>query len=447
MKNPGFLKDACSAFGGHIIVGLDAKDGKVATDGWSKLTGHEVVDLGKKFEDYGVESIIYTDIGRDGMLSGINIDATVKLAQALSIPVIASGGLSNLADIEQLCAVESEGVEGVICGRADLLGRPGLCRGAGARGRTGRRRLVRSRRFQRSIAGRGVLSTLAIANYRSLRQLLVPLGRPHHRDRPQWRAANPALPRDAAVGRDCQWRRDPFAGAQGGLSSTLWAGAESFSAAVLRGEVPVQGTRRIAPVNLRLGTLRGCRHDEFGYAVDIGASGAAPNSLRPRRKSSAKPSGAGPILRPATQLVDRKGGALRTHDEAGRWAAIGRPLPAFASMITEYVDPRGAPEMLTLREQMRSWRFYDQNRRTPDAPARWPAAAARSHAACWPTTALGSRLLRCRSVSGEIGDSGRSDRAVDDAFPGAQVESAHGRGRRLRNPHAPALASPRPDGG
>jgi phosphoribosylformimino-5-aminoimidazole carboxamide ribotide isomerase len=81
-----------------------------------------VVDLGKKFEDYGVESIIYTDIGRDGMLSGINIDATVRLAQALSIPVIASGGLSNMADIEQLCAVQDEGVEGVICGRAIYSG-------------------------------------------------------------------------------------------------------------------------------------------------------------------------------------------------------------------------------------------------------------------------------------------------------------------------------------
>jgi len=122
VKNPGFLKDACSAFGGHIIVGLDAKDGKVATDGWSKLTGHEVVDLAKKFEDWGVESIIYTDIGRDGMLSGININATVKLAQALTIPVIASGGLGSMADIDQLCAVESEGVEGVICGRAIYSG-------------------------------------------------------------------------------------------------------------------------------------------------------------------------------------------------------------------------------------------------------------------------------------------------------------------------------------
>ena len=122
VKNPGFLKDACSAFGGHIIVGLDAKDGKVATDGWSKLTGHEVVDLAKKFEDWGVESIIYTDIGRDGMLSGINIEATVRLAQALKIPVIASGGLSNIQDIEALCAVEKEGVEGVICGRSIYTG-------------------------------------------------------------------------------------------------------------------------------------------------------------------------------------------------------------------------------------------------------------------------------------------------------------------------------------
>ena len=122
VKNPGFLKDACSAFGGHIIVGLDAKDGKVATDGWSKLTGHEVVDLAKKFEDWGVESIIYTDIGRDGMLSGINIEATVRLAQALSIPVIASGGLAGMEDIERLCAVEDEGVAGVICGRAIYSG-------------------------------------------------------------------------------------------------------------------------------------------------------------------------------------------------------------------------------------------------------------------------------------------------------------------------------------
>jgi len=118
VKNPGFLQEACLAFGGHIMVGLDAKDGKVATDGWSKLTGHEVIDLAKKYEDYGVEAIIYTDIGRDGMLQGINIEATQKLAQAVSIPVIASGGLTSLADIDALCAIEEDGVMGVIAGRA-----------------------------------------------------------------------------------------------------------------------------------------------------------------------------------------------------------------------------------------------------------------------------------------------------------------------------------------
>ena len=118
VKNPGFLHDACVAFPGHIIVALDAKDGKVATDGWSKMTGHDVVDLAKKFEDYGVEAVLYTDIGRDGMLNGVNVEATVKLAQALRIPVIASGGIADLKDIDRLCAVEDEGIMGAITGRA-----------------------------------------------------------------------------------------------------------------------------------------------------------------------------------------------------------------------------------------------------------------------------------------------------------------------------------------
>ena len=118
VKNPGFLHDACGAFPGNIIVGLDARDGKVATDGWSKLTKHDVIDLAKKFEDYGCESIIYTDIGRDGMLSGVNIEATVRLAQQVRIPVIASGGVTDLKDIEALCAVEDEGIEGAILGRS-----------------------------------------------------------------------------------------------------------------------------------------------------------------------------------------------------------------------------------------------------------------------------------------------------------------------------------------
>ena len=118
VKSPGFLQDACTAFGGHVIVSLDARDGKVATDGWSKLTGHDVIDLARKFEDYGVEAILYTDIGRDGMMSGVNIEATVELARAVKIPVIASGGICGMTDIERLCAVQADGVEAAILGRS-----------------------------------------------------------------------------------------------------------------------------------------------------------------------------------------------------------------------------------------------------------------------------------------------------------------------------------------
>ena len=122
VKTPGFLHDACTAFTGHVMVALDAKDGKVAVDGWSKMTGHDVIDLAKKFEDYGTEAIIYTDIGRDGMLTGINIEATVGLARQLTVPVIASGGITNLDDIKALCEVESEGIVGAITGRAVYQG-------------------------------------------------------------------------------------------------------------------------------------------------------------------------------------------------------------------------------------------------------------------------------------------------------------------------------------
>ncbi|MEZ5658937.1 MAG: 1-(5-phosphoribosyl)-5-[(5-phosphoribosylamino)methylideneamino]imidazole-4-carboxamide isomerase [Burkholderiaceae bacterium] len=118
VKNPGFLQDACGAFVGQVIVGLDAREGKVATDGWSKMTGHDVLDLAKKFEDYGVKAVIYTDIGRDGMLTGVNIDATRRLAKELIIPVFASGGVAGMADIDALCAIADDGVEAVILGRS-----------------------------------------------------------------------------------------------------------------------------------------------------------------------------------------------------------------------------------------------------------------------------------------------------------------------------------------
>ncbi len=119
VKNPGFLSDAAYAFPGHIIAGLDAKDGKVAVEGWSKMTGHDVIDLAKKYEEYGIEALIYTDIGRDGMMTGINIEATLKLALATKTPIIASGGLNSVKDVEAVCeTLVPEGVIGAIAGRA-----------------------------------------------------------------------------------------------------------------------------------------------------------------------------------------------------------------------------------------------------------------------------------------------------------------------------------------
>jgi phosphoribosylformimino-5-aminoimidazole carboxamide ribotide isomerase len=115
---PHFVSDLCLEFPGHIIVGLDAKDGKVAIDGWSKLSHHDVIDLAQHFEHDGVSAIVYTDISRDGMMQGVNVDATVKLAQAITIPVIASGGITNLDDIRGLCEVADEGIMGAITGRA-----------------------------------------------------------------------------------------------------------------------------------------------------------------------------------------------------------------------------------------------------------------------------------------------------------------------------------------
>ena len=115
---PHFVNDLCAEFPGHIIVGLDAKDGKVAIDGWSKLSHHPVIDMAQRFEDDGVEAIVFTDIGRDGMMNGVNVDSTVELAQAIRIPVIASGGITTIDDIRALCKVADEGIMGAITGRA-----------------------------------------------------------------------------------------------------------------------------------------------------------------------------------------------------------------------------------------------------------------------------------------------------------------------------------------
>jgi phosphoribosylformimino-5-aminoimidazole carboxamide ribotide isomerase len=121
-RNPALVEEACRKFPGQIVVGIDAKNGMVAVQGWAEVTDITAIELAKKFEGFGVSAIIYTDISRDGMMQGVNIDATRQLAEAISIPVIASGGLSTLADIEKLMAIESSGVIGAITGKAVYTG-------------------------------------------------------------------------------------------------------------------------------------------------------------------------------------------------------------------------------------------------------------------------------------------------------------------------------------
>jgi phosphoribosylformimino-5-aminoimidazole carboxamide ribotide isomerase len=118
VSEPHFVNDLCLSFPGHVIVGLDARDGKVAIDGWSKLSNHDVIDMAQHFEKDGVDAIIYTDIGRDGMMTGVNIESTVALAKSIRVPVIASGGVSSMKDLAALAKVEEEGIIGVVIGRA-----------------------------------------------------------------------------------------------------------------------------------------------------------------------------------------------------------------------------------------------------------------------------------------------------------------------------------------
>lgn len=115
---PHFVADVCTEFPRHIIVGLDARDGRIALDGWSKLSNHDAIDLALQFEQDGVEAVVYTDISRDGMMTGVNVEATVKLAQAVNVPVVAAGGITTLEDVQALREVAEEGIMGAITGRA-----------------------------------------------------------------------------------------------------------------------------------------------------------------------------------------------------------------------------------------------------------------------------------------------------------------------------------------
>ncbi|MGN8111222.1 AAA family ATPase [Paraburkholderia sp. 22098] len=266
-----------------------------------------------------------------------------------------------------------------------------------------------------------MLSALAIAGYRSLRELIVPLGRLN-----VITGANGSG--KSSVYRSLRLLAETARGGvitslarEGGLPSTLWAGPERFSRGMLSGEFAVQGTTRNAPVSLRLGFAG----DTFSYAIDLGLPhpGISRFVLDPVIKRECIWSG--PVLRPSALLVDRQGAALRTRDENGDWQTVPQPVASFDSMMTEFADPRCAPEMIVVREQIRSWRFYDHFRTDVDAPARMPQIGTHTPVLSDDGADLAAALQTIR----EIGDPAALDAAIDDAFPGSRLDVATQGGR------------------
>ena len=265
-----------------------------------------------------------------------------------------------------------------------------------------------------------MLTTLAVAGYRSLRELIVPLGRLNVITGPNGSGKSSVYRSLRLLAETARGGVFTALAREGGLPSTLWAGPERFSRAVLAGELPVQGTRRKEPVSLRLGFAS----DEFSYAIDLGLPAPEmPSPLVPSKFLldpiiKRECIWSGPVLRPSAVLVDRHGVALRTRDENGDWQTVPQPVASFDSMMTEFSDPRSAPEMITVREQIRSWRFYDHFRTDADAAARMPQIGTHTPV----LSNDGSDLAAALQTIREIGDPLALDSAIDDAFPGSRLD-------------------------
>jgi predicted ATPase len=264
-----------------------------------------------------------------------------------------------------------------------------------------------------------VLTTLAIANYRSIRQMVLPLGQLN-----VVTGANGSGKSNLykSLRLLCDTARGGVVATlarEGGLGSTLWAGPENISRRMKSGEVPIQGGPRREPVHLRLGFC----DDSVGYSIDIGLPpplnppAYSPFELDPQIKCESI--FAAPLYRPNRVLVERRNAIVRLRDDSREWRVLTSSLQSFDSMLAEVGDSKAAPEITRVRDTVRSWRFYDHFRVDADAPARQPVVATRTPV----LAADGHDLVAALETIREIGDSAALDAAVDDAFIGATVRS------------------------
>jgi predicted ATPase len=266
-----------------------------------------------------------------------------------------------------------------------------------------------------------MLCTLAISSYRSLRELVLPLLRLNVVTGPNGSGKSNLYRALRLLAETAQGRVISSLAREGGLHSTLWAGPERFGRAVLRGDHPVEGTLRKKPVSLRLGFAG----DEFGYAIDLGLPTPSQSAFAQDPQIKRECIWNGPVLRPSSLLVDRRGPLVKARSDGGEWTIVTQNLAAFDSMMTHCADPKNTPEMLMLREEIRGWRFYDQLRTDSGAPARQPQIGTHTPVLGNDGADLAAALQTIR----EIGDTKGLDDSIEDAFPGASVSVTNDGGR------------------
>ncbi len=259
-----------------------------------------------------------------------------------------------------------------------------------------------------------MLQTLAIQNYRTLRDLVIPLEQSNLITGANGSGKSNVYKALRLLADTAQGGVIASLAREGGLASTLWAGPETIAGSVRRGETPVQGTRRTKPVSLSLGFVG----DEFSYSIDLGLPipGSSAFALDPVIKTECV--WAGQIPRPAAMLVERKGPLVRSREPDGDWRTVHDRLRSFDSMLAQLADPAATPELMALREQIRSWRFYDHFRTDAEAPMRQPRIGTHTPVLGHDGADLAAALQTIR----EIGDAAALDAAVDDAFAGATIE-------------------------